>query len=231
MDKNVIIDKIKKLIALRDGARAIGSEGEANAAAAAIQRLLTAYNLEMSDIYSSDENEDSTYIGRSGDINTADQYRCGWKQDMLIVLSKFYYCKSLMIYGTSSMCIYGTDVNRLTVEYAFNFLTTVFLNLMPRRFREQTNVRMMPRQRDKWCSSYLLGCVRGVSDKLEDESTSTETGLMVCHNTMIDKYINQKNGEIGKWKSSSGNRTMLDGEAFMSGFNDGKNQNIAKAIN
>ena len=53
MDKQTIIDKIKKLIALRDGAQGIGSEGEANAAAAAIQRLLTQYNLEMAEVYQS----------------------------------------------------------------------------------------------------------------------------------------------------------------------------------
>lgn len=43
MDKQTIIDKIKKLIALRDGAQATGSEGEPMPPRA-IQRLLTQYN-------------------------------------------------------------------------------------------------------------------------------------------------------------------------------------------
>lgn len=194
MDKQTIIDKIKKLIALRDGAQAIGSEGEANAAAAAIQRLLTQYNLEMAEVYQSaatGEKEESP-IGRSSGLNTADPYRCGWKQDLLNVLCKHYYSKGFMVKGTCTMCVYGTDVNRMAVEYAFNFLTTVFSGLMPRRYKEHfAGYRILPRQRNLWAASYLLGCASGVRDKLEKEKAAEETctALTVCHQTMIEHYL------------------------------------------
>ena len=45
-----IVEKLKKLMRLQEGAKKIGSEGEANAAAAAISRLLTQYNLSLMDI-------------------------------------------------------------------------------------------------------------------------------------------------------------------------------------
>lgn len=47
---NKIIEKLKKLMRLQQSALKIGSEGEANAAAAAISRLLTQYNLSLMDI-------------------------------------------------------------------------------------------------------------------------------------------------------------------------------------
>lgn len=232
MDKQIIIDKIKKLIALRDGARAIGSEGEANAAAAAIARLLTQYNLEMAEVYQSTESKDEENpIGKSGRFNTADPYRCGWRQDLLNVLCKFYYSKAFMVTGTSTMVVYGTDVNRMAVEYAFNFLTTVFSSLLPRRYKEHfAGCRVMPRQRDQWAASYLLGCVSGVNDKLQKESEATSTGLMVCHQTMIDRYMEQQGRKTGTWKSNSGTRRMLDGNAYAIGEKDGRKQQIAKAL-
>lgn len=45
-----IVEKLKKLMRLQKSAQKIGSEGEANAAAAAISRLLTQYNLSLMDI-------------------------------------------------------------------------------------------------------------------------------------------------------------------------------------
>ncbi len=44
-------NKLRKLMKLYEGAKAINSEGEANNAAAAIQRLLTEYNLQLSDVH------------------------------------------------------------------------------------------------------------------------------------------------------------------------------------
>lgn len=232
MDKQTIIDKIKKLIALRDGAQAIGSEGEANAAAAAIQRLLTQYNLDMAEVYqsaSTDESKEESPIGRSSGLNTADPYRCGWKQDLLNVLCKHYYSKGFMIKGTCMMCFYGTDVNRMAVEYAFNFLTTVFSGLLPRRYKEHfAGQRILPRRRDQWAASYLLGCVAGVRERLEREAVETCTALTVCHQTMIERYLKSAGHQAGTWKS--GARRMVDGNAYTLGELDGRRQQIAKAL-
>lgn len=234
MDKQTIIDKIKKLMALRDGAKAIGSEGEANAAASAIHRLLTQYNLDMAEVYraagmSESENKESP-IGRSSNFSTDDPYRCGWKQSMLNVLCKYYYCKAYLISNTPYMAVYGTELNRMTVEYAFNFLITVFTGLAARRYKEEfKGVRVMPRQRDRWVASYLLGCVSGVDDKLSSEQTTECTGLMVCHEQMIEKYISETAGKkTGKWHSSS--QRSLSGHAFSIGEKDGRRQQVAKAI-
>jgi hypothetical protein len=49
--------KLQKLMKLYEGAKKIKSEGEANAAAAAIQRLLAEYNLSMGDIERDEEDD------------------------------------------------------------------------------------------------------------------------------------------------------------------------------
>ena len=45
-----ILDKLRKLMDLQSSARSIGNEGEANAAAAGISRLLKEYDLTLEDI-------------------------------------------------------------------------------------------------------------------------------------------------------------------------------------
>lgn len=60
-----IVEKLKKLMRLQEGAKKIGSEGEANAAAAAISRLLTQYNLSLMDI-DPEERKETMQIQRTG---------------------------------------------------------------------------------------------------------------------------------------------------------------------
>lgn len=168
MDKQTILNKIRKLIALRNGARDIGSEGEANAAAAAIQRLLTEYNLSLADVDSAaPEEAEESPIGRSDHYNTADNYRSGWKRQLLYALCEYYYCRAYMIAGTPRCTVYGTEMNRMATEYAFNFLESTFSRLSVIRFKEEHGTCRTPtRHRDIWMASYLLGCASGVRERL-----------------------------------------------------------------
>ncbi len=66
-----ILAKIRKLLRLKESAIKIGSEGEAHAAAEAVNRLLTSYNLSLMDVtpeeqknmISVSESEKITYRG------------------------------------------------------------------------------------------------------------------------------------------------------------------------
>lgn len=229
MDKQTIINKIQKLIRLRDGARAVGSEGEANAAAAAIQRLITEYNMSLSEIEGTPESEEESCIGRSNNYHTADNYRSGWKRHLLYAICEYYYCKAYMLSGTPRCVVYGTEMNRMAVEYAFNFLEAAFTHLSVIRFKESHGTCRIPtRHRDIWLASYLLGCSSGIREKLMSEETEQVTGLLISHGAMIDKYMAQEQGSTGSWSSSS-NRG-LNGRVFGMGYRDGQKQNIAKAI-
>lgn len=229
MDKQTVINKIQKLIRLRDGARAVGSEGEANAAAAAIQRLITEYNMELSEIEGTPEAEEESCIGRSDNYNTADNYRSGWKRQLLYAICEYYYCRAYMISNTPRCVVYGTEINRLAVEYAFNYLEVTFGCLSVMRFKEQHETCRIPtRQRDIWLASYLLGCASGIREKLMSEKTGQVTGLMVSHGAMIDKYVAQEQGTTGSWNSASSRG--INGHVFDMGHRDGRKQNIAKAI-
>lgn len=230
MDKQTVINKIQKLIALRNGARAIGSEGEANAAAAAIQRLLTEYNLSLADVEGCTSEEETGPIGCSDNYNTADNYRSGWKRHLLYAICEFYYCKAYMITGTPRCAVYGTEINRMAVDYAYNFLEAAFTRLSVIRFKEEHGTcRINTRHRDIWMTSYLLGCASGIREKLMDERTEQMTGLMVCHGAMIDRYIKAtQQAKAGQWSSAS--TRSINGHVFDMGHRDGRKQNIAKAI-
>lgn len=231
MDKRTIIDKIKKLMRLRDGARAVGSESEAQAAAAGIQRLLTSYNLTVEEVEDADLEQDAQLnryreMGRTDGFDVYDPYRCGWRVELLITLANAYYCRAYRLVGKAQMVVFGTEVNRLSVEYAFNYLAEAFVRLCASRMREQG---VKPKQRNSWVSSYLRGCVNGTRERLDKEIQSDErcTALAISHGAMIERYVNQDYNvrTAGHQKDKS-----VDIDAYLQGLEDGRNQSIAKAI-
>ena len=76
MEKEVpenILAKIRKLLRLKESAIKIGSEGEAHAAAEAVNRLLTSYNLSLMDV-TPEEQKNMISVTESEKITYQDTY-------------------------------------------------------------------------------------------------------------------------------------------------------------
>ena len=62
MERNAIIQKIRKLMELQLSAENVGQSGEAFAAANAIHKLLTKYNLSLDEITSGEDDEKRWFV-------------------------------------------------------------------------------------------------------------------------------------------------------------------------
>ena len=62
MDKETVIQKIQKLLKLQYNAEKIGSTGEAYQAAKMVRKLLLEYNLSMTDINATGQQEQSRIV-------------------------------------------------------------------------------------------------------------------------------------------------------------------------
>ena len=98
MERNAIIQKIRKLMELQLSAENVGQSGEAFAAANAIHKLLTKYNLSLDEITSGEDDEkDGLYI--SPKMQAHDEYG-NWRDILMVkladreLLSKFRKCKT-----------------------------------------------------------------------------------------------------------------------------------------
>lgn len=229
---NKIVEKLKKLMRLQQSAKKIGSEGEANAAAAAISRLLTQYNLSLMDI-NPEERKESLQVQRTGHISFKDTYGL-WKRLLMNVICEFNYCKVFLISGQSNMVIVGTEANTSAVIYLYDMLRGIFRKLAPVRYEEfASGIRgaiRTEKYKRKYIASYLKGCVYGVKEKLTIEAKANEVqdkSLVVCHNQLIDDYMSSY--ELVQRKAAKTKKKDIV-EAFSSGYCDGKNTNINKAI-
>ena len=169
-----IQSKLRKLIKLQEGAIKIGSESEAAAAAAAIQRLLLQYNLSMEDI---DVNEKPA---QGVDEMTSSWYTYkfiggDWEFRLMAVCAKHNLCKCLY-HGDKKhkkMLILGLPQNMETVKWLHSMLCERFVELGKAKYKEFSKTEdsiIKPIGLDTYLRRYLVGCSLGLDEKLTVES-------------------------------------------------------------
>ena len=234
-----VLKKLRKLQNLYEGAKKINSEGEANAAAAAIQRLLIQYNLSMDEIGTDEEKSKDTVLEEKVDGFTYKSIGGEWESRLLYVLCKWNFCKCFQVGGTyKRLMIFGKKENIETVKWLRSMLSERFVSFSKNRFKEyQKTVEyaMNPISMDKYQRSYLMGCSAGLDAKLKEESDREKakdaefgakvTALVVRNDTAVTEYIENKY-KVGKGKARREN--FDSARAF--GFRDGKNTELHKQV-
>lgn len=239
METNANLDaiqkKLRKLQKLYEGAKAINSEGEAEAAAAAIQRILTQYNLTMSEIGEEvtkdtiiEEHYKYEYSGRTHGGN--------WENRLVYVICKHNFCKCFKN-GDKRMLVVGTKENLEMVEWLRKFLSERFLELSLKRWAEyQETLEYAIKQctRHHFMRHYLVGAIIGLDLKLTDERNKDKqdaelgakvTALIVRNDAAIDSYIAAKY----KTRHGRGYKTTFDSATGM-GIKDGRETQLYKPI-
>lgn len=234
-----ILNKLKKLKALYESAKKINSENEANVAAAAIQRLLTQYNITMEEVNLEDR-------GKSDEINeemasgfTYKSIGGKWEYQLLTVLCNWNFCQCFMFGSThKNILMFGKKENLETVKWLRGFLSERFVEFSKKRFKEYTTTvdyAVHPMSKDKYQRGYLMGCAAGLNNKLKEEDAIEKaknetfeakvTALVVRNGAAITEYIAQKY-KTDKGKKST---TKMD-SSYTQGFVDGKNTDLHKQV-
>lgn len=239
MEMSEVLKKLRKLQNLYEGAKKVNSEGEAMAAAAAIQRLLTMYNLSMDEVKQSEAKEDDKVLEENVSGYTYKTIGGAWEFRLLYVICKWNFCKCFQVGGTyKKLIIFGKKENLEMVKWLRDMLSERFVEFSKKRYKEYQGTReymIKPIGKDTYQRSYLIGCAEGLDaklkeenekDKKEDETLGAKvTALVVRNNTAIDEYIQNK------YRVSRGRRkseAMTSARAY--GYSDGKNTSINRPI-
>ena len=132
--KDKILEKLRKLMNLKESATAIGNEGEANAAAAGITRLLMQYNLSEDDI-PEQEKLDNPIVAERIPFKTE---MCSgvWFTNLVSVISEYNLCRALIVRAAyngklrrSEFEVIGPRKNVEVVLFLISFLSTLSIKL------------------------------------------------------------------------------------------------------
>lgn len=237
MDK--IMSKIKKLKALYEGAKKIGSEGEAQAAAAVLNKLLLQYNLSIDEVDLNDKPKDP--IGH--EVISGFEYKSiggEWENRLTSVLCRHNLC-SCYVYGSSykRLLIVGTRENLEMVKWMLAMLKeryVAFSKAAYKEYKESYDYRYTRYGKERFQRSYLLGCAEGLDAKLreererekrEDEKFATQvTALVVQTDGALKAYVAEQFGKTGHRTGGHTNAPT----ARSQGYAEGRRTELYKPI-
>lgn len=225
--------KLQKLRALYESAKNVNSEGEAAACAAAIQRILTQYNLTMEEVGCENNEQAGVEEMRiEGDIHNIGGF---WSFHLMACIAEFNYCRCFMSGNhRDKLVLFGRRENIDTVVWLNNLLSERFVKFSSNRwlqFKHSEEGVYNKMTRGRFRRAYLMGAVRGLREKLEEEKRKNEpdvavkiNSLVLRRNTEIDEFIRRY--QVGNRSTSR----SLAKNAEEIGRVDGRNTQLYKPI-
>lgn len=128
-----ILDKLKKMLAHKSSAEAIGSEAEAQAFAVKIQELLSLHKVELSEVEARKLDEVDPVERRLVDFASASiplrKGRIAWHEAMASIVCGAHFCKFIVCTGSSALWFVGRGTDVSAAEQVFLYLLRVAANL------------------------------------------------------------------------------------------------------
>jgi len=236
-ERGKILKKIHKLVDLEENAKKIGSEGEAYAAAQAVHRLLTMYNLSMDEVPLGD-GEKSIDIAETEMFSYVSSYGT-WKRHLLLIICEYNFCRSLCNTFTKRMCIVGEQQNVAIVRQLYDYLVNAFMRLAKEKWETTVTLYCSNRfvslpfeimeklygkeKKPVFFKSYFKGVEFGLMEQFESlKPTAEETALMVRHEEAINDFLSKDKFYTGKKIKHKPEQDEIDYDAFYEGRTDGR---------
>lgn len=234
-----VIEKIKKLIKLKEGAEDIGSIEEAANAAARIQELIMKHNIRAEDI--KDEVDQGPKIivvqTKLGQKHSYSKIEGKWMLSLVTVITRENMCKAVFYPATKTnnsieLYLFGTKENIEMVWYLCEQLIERIRHMRKAAYKKALTLDPFIK-RNGFMRAYSQGVVIALALKLKEQrqkftETVSSTALVVVenHQKAVDEKIQQDIGGIKKTK----NKTLKNQMAKNMGFKDGQNMDIHKGI-
>lgn len=225
------LDKLKKLIALAEGA---GSESEAQNALARVAEIQAKYNIESSAIEAAGK---KFIAGTRIDIMRVRKEGTMWEWKLAIAVAHYHLGSPVLQKHMKRIWFIGKDMNVEVCIYMFEAARTILRNIVSKKFAEykkqiledhpdDTFMELYRMQiavgREVFISSWLAGAVQGLNYKFSQQrqeikkASSEMKAVIVANDAELDEYVASLGMEIAKTHSNN-----ACGEAARDGFDTG----------
>lgn len=204
-DKAVIIDRIKRLLALGDKSRN-NSEAEAKAAMLKAHELMAKYDIKL-DTSNVDEI-------KYKHLECESKWNMGFRKPLAVIIAKNFRCELYVQGRGGSVVFFGRDTDVTIAKNVFEFAYDFALREGNRQYNKNYNMGLNTKG---VFNSYIRGFLSGLKQSLDKQSTA----LMV----VTPPDVKQKFEDFSKnFKTGSGGirDTGFDADAYRAGLTDGK---------
>jgi hypothetical protein len=228
-----IVDKIEKLLALKDNAGATQAESEN--AAAKIQAILMKHNLDMQQVQKQMGKEDPKvghcYVDLTPYQGKTD---ANYVFDLLTVIARNNLCEAIGtrepgISYTKTAILVGDQDNCDMVVHIVISLRNQIVDAEKKAYKIYTGEIT---NRNTYKRGYYRGAVHGINSKLKQATEELKQieegmGLMIINKLeRVNSYIDQ----TFSLKSAKPKRGLTGRDGYTDGYSDGRNMNAHKGI-
>lgn len=242
MSRDKILDKLKKMKAQADSAAVCSTEAEAQAFAAAMQRLMSEHKILMSEVeHAALDKDEPVEETRSSGMASNDpsrpefvrlKQRCEWMEHLAAVVAKAHYCRIIVHPSCAILSFAGRRNDGLAAVQTFEYMVKCACSLgRAAYFKAWGAYQKNPSV--GWTRgfyrSYLLGFAvrlgeryKEEMDKMKAEWANSGTALMRLTDALVpvNKYIATKTNALGKKVFSNAARVgvgVQNGKAYEEG--------------
>jgi hypothetical protein len=194
-----ILDKLAKLMAMRDGAGT--TQEEARAFAAHVKRLLDKHKLEEADVKDHDSGKkrvvDSTRVDLGEYGLPKKSYRVEWQEDLARTVAVNYYCYLLVYDLCNDVMFVGRSTDREVAVFVFVTLMRSAIKMADRLHKMKELVRHLtdePINLKNFRESFFKGFVEGISTRLRKLRKETQQ-----ENAGMALVLSRSGEELAQW--------------------------------
>lgn len=182
-----ILDKLRKLHAHAESAATLGNEHEAQAFAAKVQSLLTAYKLSMADlgresVKRAEEPVNMQFLTWEMLGLPTKKVRVAWVEHLGVMCGKAYYCEFLISRQFGNLGLFvGTDTDREVATFMFVTLARYLHKLAAEEYVKFFYANVvdghLPAHLRGYKEAFLAGFLRRLQERFDEENRSAaQTG-------------------------------------------------------
>lgn len=226
--KEKALDKVRKLMAVskENGA----TEGEIENAHKAAQKIMMQHAIEEGDIFMCEEDIDEQIVNNNYKGNESNT----WVWELLDIIAKNYNCRILRS-GFEKHYFYriiGLKSDRIVVKEMLEMTIEMIRNLYAKRWKEGSKRT----SRGIFVRSYISGFMFGLNQKLLANKKiiltlpaerATYELIVIKVDDLINDWVDRN---LKKPKTVKHRDIEKDAEAFLNGFDDGKENSTTKQI-
>ncbi len=232
-DKDLIINRIKKLFTHADSAKELGSIAEAEVFIKKANQLLLEHNLELHQIpFGVDEDRFAKWV-YGEDISYKDnQAGDRWQLNLITVLTKYNLCSYTYKARRKTFKVYGKLENVDSVVWLFNYLTIGFIRIAREAAFKRTREEKQLIPRNPFLKSFLLGTAAGLKEKYKEQFRELQNqdqlrGLILYNDKALEEFVNI---QVPNIKPGRRLPDFQVNEAYEKGIEIGKNYSINKPL-
>lgn len=245
--KDVITQKLVKLLTHARGAEAIGNAAEAAAFAAKAQELLDKHELTMSDVeYAAIQKEDPISEANAVRASKPSKVRIKWQEDLADIVARGHHCRIVLVWrGGNRFYFVGRESHRALAEHVYVQLVDFAEAQSYRDYATQWQERKRAgygkgeRTDPGFRAAWYRGFNQAISERMREQRRETERkaraeghGLALIRLDNADQAVQRYMKEVMRTRRSTAIRGQSSASATgrAQGYQHGRNVSIRRGL-